>query len=92
MLTPLLWNAMYNEEALIIGFPDDLAVVVGAKQFEDVELYANENITAMKVWLDRVQLDLPEQNINIVSITNRRKRSKISIRAVGPTKADYQIL
>ena len=91
VLGPLLWNVMYNgvlvlpvpKEATIIGFADDLAVVVVAKQPEDVEMYANETISAIKAWLEMVQLDLAEQKTEAVLITNRRKRNTINIRVGG---------
>ena len=46
VLGPLLWNVMYNEvlelklpeEASIVGFADDIAVVVTPKIIEEVEL------------------------------------------------------
>lgn len=42
----------------IIGFMDYLAVVVIAKQSKDKEMYVNETVSARKVWLGMVRLDL----------------------------------
>lgn len=56
MLRSLLWHLMCNgllrlpvsKEATVINFADDLAVVVDEKQSEDVEVYINETISAIK--------------------------------------------
>lgn len=42
----------------IIGFMDYLAVVVIVKQSKDKEVYVNETVSARKVWLGMVRLDL----------------------------------
>lgn len=38
------------KEATITGFANDIAMVVVVKQAEDVEMYANETISAIKTW------------------------------------------
>lgn len=50
-----------QEEATIIGFTDDLAVLVAAKDLDDVEVYATQMVKATKTWL------------GIALITNCRK-------------------
>lgn len=36
------------KKATIIGSMDNLAVIVDAKQFEDIEVYANKTISVIK--------------------------------------------
>lgn len=50
---------MYNDvlnvsvvcEVTIVGYADDIVVMVVAKHLVDVELYSSEAITATKKWL-----------------------------------------
>lgn len=59
VLMALLWNIMYDgvlvlsvpEESTIVGFADDLAVVIIAKQPEKMEFYAMETMRAVNFWL-----------------------------------------
>lgn len=60
MLDPPLQNVMRNhvlalpapKETTIIDLVDDVALVAVAKQPEDIEVYANEIISAIKAWED----------------------------------------
>lgn len=85
VLGPLMWNIMYNrvlgcrvrKEATLISFIDDLAVVVVAKQLQNVELYGRETIHATKAWLQMLKQDRVEYKTEAVLITNRRKDNAV---------------
>lgn len=65
-LGPLLCNTMYGgilrvnitKESTIVGFAEDVAIVVQASVLEDVQIYANEAIRAICLWLESVHLAL----------------------------------
>ncbi|CAD7080109.1 unnamed protein product [Hermetia illucens] len=87
VLGPLLWNIMYNdvlnplpEEATVVGYADDIALVVVAKHLEDAELYSSEAISAVKCWLESSGLTLAEGKTGAVFITKRRKRNYACVR------------
>ncbi|CAD7081162.1 unnamed protein product [Hermetia illucens] len=88
VLGPLLWNIMYNdvlnlplpEEATVVGYADDIALVVVAKHLEDAELYSSEAISAVKCWLESSGLTLAEEKTEAVLITKRRKRNYACVR------------
>lgn len=64
MLGSLLGYVKYNgilvlpiqEEATVIGFADDLAVVVTAKYLENVEVYVTKTLRVVKLWLEKAGL------------------------------------
>lgn len=64
----------------MIGFTDDLAVVVIAKQFVNMELYGSKTIHGIEVWLRMVKLYLASEKTKAVIITNRKKTKSIQIR------------
>lgn len=88
VLGPLLWNIMYDavlrlqlpEEAKIIGFADDIAVVVTAKFTEEVTRICNEAIDIVRQWLATVGLELAEHKTEAVLITSRKLKETITIR------------
>lgn len=77
----LLRNVMYNgmlllplsKQTTVIDFADGLVAFAVAKQFENVEVYANKAFRAIKAWLELVQLDLVEQKTEEILIANDRK-------------------
>ena len=93
VLGPLLWNIMYNgvlalpvpEGTTIVGFADDLAVVVAAKHPEDVEVYATETVRAVKSWLEKAGLTLADAKTEAVLITKRRKNNTVKVEVGGHT-------
>lgn len=56
VLGSLLWNILYNNvlkvpvasEAIIVGYIDDIGMIVVAKYLADVELYSSEATTVIK--------------------------------------------
>ena len=59
----------------MVGYADDIALVVVAKHLEDAELYSCEAISAVKGWLESSGLTLAEEKTEAVLITKRRKRN-----------------
>lgn len=80
VLGPILWNIMYDGilqlgvpvGATIVGFADDIAVVVTAKHVDEVELIANETILKVMNWLESVGLKLAEQKTEALLISSRK--------------------
>lgn len=67
--------APVSEQATIVRFADDLTVVVGGENPEDVEIYANYMMRAVKIWLEKAGLALADEKTEVVLITNRRKKN-----------------
>lgn len=63
----------------IVGFADDIAVVVVAKNISDIEATANESIRRIKTWLESNGLELAEHKTEAVLITSRKKVETISL-------------
>lgn len=88
VLGPVLWNIMYNDVlnlrlpdgATVVGFADDIAVVVTAKHIDEVECIANEAVLEIRKWLYSVGLELAEHKTEAVLISSRKKIEKASIR------------
>lgn len=87
VLGPLLWNIMYNgifdlqlpEEATVVGFADDIALLIRARFLDEVQLYANEAISTIKKWLTAMDLSLADHKTELVLISGRKKRETLSI-------------
>lgn len=87
VLGPMLWNIMYNgilnvrvpSGATVIGFADDIAIVVVAKSLEEIVEVANEAISAMGAWLHSVGLQLAEHKTEAVLISSRKKVESVAI-------------
>lgn len=73
VLGPLLCNVMYNgmllfpvaDEATLVSFADDLAIVIVAKFPEEVEVYATESAMAVKSWLEKTGLTRGQFSLQI---------------------------
>lgn len=84
-LGPVLYSVMYNrvlvfslpKKVTIIDFVNNLSVVFVAKQPEDVELYTNETISALKQFLEMVQLDLADRKTQTVFIISSKTKKYI---------------
>ena len=91
VLGPLLWNVMYDEilnislpeEATIVGFADDVAIVVVAKLLEEVVQLSNDTIEIVQRWLQSVGLELAEHKTEAVLISSRKKRETITLTIGG---------
>lgn len=54
----LLWN--FPEKVTIVGFIDNLAVIVSATDPKNMEIYAAETVIVIKTWLDKAGLTLAD--------------------------------
>jgi hypothetical protein len=80
VLGPILWNAMYDGilrlqlpgDTSIIGFADDVAVVVVAKQVHEVEEKCGAAVSIIKDWLSRAGLQLADQKTEAVLMSSRK--------------------
>jgi len=68
----------------LIGFADDLALVVVAKEVGAVEAAANAAIQVIAVWMDEAGLDLAGHKTEAVLITSRKKVEYMSVQ-IGNT-------
>lgn len=88
VLGPLLWNTMYDgvlnipvpEGCKIIGFADDIAVVIVAKHIPEIENTANDVIARAKSWLETAGLKLAEHKTEAVLISSRKTMEYAEIR------------
>jgi len=93
VLGPLLWNAMYDgilritmpEGERLIGFADDVAVVVTAKKLPDAERICNEAGKRASAWLDSKGLALAAHKTEAVLISSRQKVEAATIQ-IGEAK------
>lgn len=82
VLGPLLWNIMYNgvleltipDGVEIVGFADDIAILVKSKHLDEIEMLANEAIASVSSWLQSRGLELAEQKTEAVLITKRKRK------------------
>ncbi|XP_070851501.1 uncharacterized protein [Drosophila suzukii] len=87
VLGPLLWNAMYDgilritmpEGARLIGFADDVAIVVTAKKLPDAESICNEAGKRARAWLDSKGLALAAHKTEAVLISSWQKAEAATI-------------
>ena len=95
VLGPLLWNIMYDDvlrlelpsEAEIVGFADDIAIVVVAKLLEEIKDVCTDSIDIVKCWLKGVGLELEQQKTEIVLISSRKVKEAISLN-IGDNPVD----
>lgn len=90
VLGPTLWNVMYNgllelelpRGAELIGFADDVVVVVAAKNEAILTTVANTILQRVSNWMEERGLRLAPEKTEAVLLTTRRK--------VGPICFDVQ--
>ncbi|KAH8255104.1 hypothetical protein KR026_006793, partial [Drosophila bipectinata] len=63
----------------LIGFADDLALLVVAKEIKDVETNASEAIRRISTWMTDSGLDLAAHKTEAVLFTSRKKVEYITI-------------
>ena len=80
VLGPLLWNIMYDgllnldlpDGSSLVGFADDVAVLVTARTTATLEIMANESLRRVSNWLKENGLELAVQKTEAVLITDKR--------------------
>lgn len=80
VLGPILWNIMYDalleleqpEGAELVGFADDVAIVVTARSAEILEIVANDSLQRTRRWLESAGLEMASQKTEATLITSRR--------------------
>lgn len=99
VLGPILWNVLYNEllemqlpeGVAMIGFADDVAMVVTAINEQFLMTAANTGLQLVTNWMERKQLKLAPEKTEAVLLTTKRKLSRIHFNiqstVVVPSKA-----
>lgn len=91
VLGPLLWNIMYNgilrlslpRGTRMVGFADDVALLVIAKLLEEIIQMANEAIRMVRQWLAANGLQLADHKTEVVLVTSRKATETITISVGG---------
>lgn len=87
VLGPLLWNVMYDgvlrlnlpERVRIIGFADDIALTIVAKNIGEAKIVAEASIEVVRAWLSSMGLSLAEHKTEAVLVTSRKVVEHISL-------------
>ena len=82
---PTLWNILYNDLLLmdqpigvkLIGFADDVAMVVTAKSEETLMNIANTGLRRISNWMNERLLHLAPQKTEAVILTKKRKMHQL---------------
>lgn len=80
VLGPFLWNVMYDgllnlvlqEGAKLVGYADDIALVIHQQTAELIEIIANDSLSRCNRWLWRNGLQLAVPKTEAILVTNRR--------------------
>ena len=81
VLGPFLWNLMYDgllnmnlqKGAKLIGYADDIALVVSQQESELVEIVTNDSLSRCSRWLTNNGLQLAVAKTEAILVTDRRK-------------------
>jgi len=87
VLSPLLWNTMYDgllkivlpDEARLVVFADNVADVIVAKQLAEINLIFDEVFAKIREWMGTAGLGLAEHKTEAVLITSRRHLETITL-------------
>ena len=91
ILGPTLWNAMYNDVLTlklpigveVVGFADDIVMMVTGKSCEEVELLATGSVRAIGDWMSSVRLKIAHHKTELVMVSNRKSAQRIEITVGG---------
>lgn len=84
MLDSLLLNVVYNGVLVLLGFTDNQAMDIVPEELEDVEVYTNRTISAIKAPSRRwFSLTFRNKKAEAVLISSDRERYTFSIRFGG---------
>lgn len=100
VLGPLLWNIMYDgilrlelpEKTTIVGFADDIAIVVTAKHIHEIEAAINAAVAKIKNWLVANELQLADHKTEAVLISSRKKVEFVSFQVGEQTIVSKQAI
>lgn len=89
ILGPALWNLMYDEVlklqlppgAQLIGFADDLVLVVLGETQQQVEALASCAISTVEQWMGERKLELAHHKTELVMVCNRRSEQNAVVEA-----------
>lgn len=99
VLGPTLWNILYDslfkiklpEEATLVGFADDVVLIIKAKNEEILTNTANRSLLRVSDWMESKHLELAPEKTEAVVLTSRRKMEPITFDLNGtvirPSKA-----
>lgn len=73
------------EGVSIVGYADDIAIVVVAKHLVDVARMCSETIASVKTWLQTAGLELADHKTEALLLTSRKRVEEIEIRVGGCT-------
>lgn len=80
------------EETLLIGFANDLGVMVVARHPKHVEVYKSKAIYAIIPWLHTVEWDLADEETEVAFITNCKKRVLLKSELENTRSFQYRLL
>lgn len=97
VLGPLLWSIMYDsllttempEGVNLIGFADDVAVIVRAWRVEELEVVAIESLKVVNKWMNAHQLKLAAQKTEAVMLTRKKGYQRPTFK-VGANKSQQR--
>ncbi|KAK9737563.1 Reverse transcriptase (RNA-dependent DNA polymerase) [Popillia japonica] len=80
ILGPDLWNILYDnllriqmpEEVTVVGYADDIAVLISVRDIDAAQLKLNQAMRKIESWMQRHGLSLALHKTEIVILTKRR--------------------
>lgn len=97
VLGPILWNMAYDgvfeldltQDAILIGYADDLALMVTAGTKEKIQEVTNNAVENIENWLDQKGLTLAREKTEGVIVVERRKLKELTI-TIGESEINTQ--
>lgn len=91
VIGPLLWITLYDgvlrlpvpRGVNIVGYADDIAVTIVAKELLDIQATATNVTKKIKTWLEKTGLELAAHKTEAVLITSRKIREMITLNVDG---------
>ncbi|XP_066908977.1 uncharacterized protein [Halyomorpha halys] len=78
-----MYNAIFKltmlEGATVVGFADDIVVVVAAKNLEEVTLIANQAVVTVRGWPSSVGQQLADHKTEVLLVTSRKHTESITV-------------
>ncbi|KAK9729472.1 Reverse transcriptase (RNA-dependent DNA polymerase) [Popillia japonica] len=88
ILGPDLWNILYDnllriqmpEEVTVVGYADDIAVLISVRDIDAAQLKLNQAMRKIESWMQRHGLSLALHKTEIVILTKRRIETTIPVK------------